>query len=75
MKTTLTFIQILISTLLMVLILLQPQGQGLGILGGWGQEAFRSKRGLEKLIFQLTIIFAIALLVSLIGQLLISNQQ
>lgn len=59
-KKILLIIQIVISTLLIVSILLQVRGSGLGSLfGGVGGEFYRSKRGIEKLLYRATIILAI----------------
>lgn len=72
MKSTLTIIQIILSILLMVCILFQSQGQGLGMLGGGGGESFKSRQGIEKFLFRLTILLAVLFLISLIGQFVIS---
>ncbi|HVU11314.1 MAG TPA: preprotein translocase subunit SecG [Phototrophicaceae bacterium] len=51
-------VSIIISLLLIVLILLQVKGQGLGdLLGGGGDNGgvTRTRRGLEKTLFQITI--------------------
>lgn len=53
-------IQVISAILLIVLILLQKQGSGLGELFGGDGNVYRKKRGIEKLLFQLTIITAIA---------------
>jgi len=54
-----TIFQIIISVLLIGSIILQSRGSSLGMAFGGGGESYRSKRGLEKLLFYLTIIFAI----------------
>lgn len=59
MKKYLIFFQILISAALTVAILLQTPGKGLGSIFGSSGEFYRSKRGMEKLVFYLTIILAI----------------
>lgn len=63
---TLQIIQIVVAILLMLSILLQNRGVGLsGIFGGSG-NIYRTKRGLEKKLFILTIVFSVIfLLVSL----------
>jgi len=51
--------QVIVSVLLVLTILLQNRGAGLsGIFGGDG-NVYRSKRGLEKKLFNLTIIFSV----------------
>ena len=55
---------ILISILLVVLILLQVKGGGLGsLLGGEaGGGIARTRRGLEKTLYQITIVIAVLFL-------------
>lgn len=54
-------LQIVISVVLIVVILLQVKGSGFGAaLGGMsGGSVFRTKRGLERTLFQATIILTI----------------
>lgn len=68
MKKSLTIIQIILSLLLMASILLQSQGEGLGVLGRSSGEFFKSKRGLEKILFRVTIVLAVIFLASLIAR-------
>jgi preprotein translocase subunit SecG len=49
--------QILVSVLLVGIILIQVRGQGSGFFGS-GQASFRTRRGVEKTLFQLTIALA-----------------
>ena len=53
-------LQIIISILLMLSILLQNRGDGMGSAfgGGGGGGAYRTKRGAEKILFRATIILA-----------------
>jgi preprotein translocase subunit SecG len=55
-------LQIVISVILIVVILLQVKGSGFGAaLGGMsGGSVFRTKRGLEKTLFQATILLTVA---------------
>lgn len=56
-------VQIILSILLAAAILLQSRGAGLGQAwggGGGGGESYRSKRGMEKLLFRATIVLAVA---------------
>ena len=57
----LNLLQILISAILIMLVLLQVKGSGFGAaLGGMsGGGAFRTKRGLERTLFQATVILTI----------------
>ena len=53
--------QMLISIVLIVVVLLQTRGADIGSAfgGGGGGSTFRTRRGLEKTLFQLTIVLAI----------------
>ncbi len=65
-------IQIAISLLLVAAILLQQRGAGLsGAFGGSGGDSYHTKRGLEKIFFISTIIFAIIFVLSTFVNLLI----
>lgn len=59
MKDFLLITQIIISVSLVVLVLLQAEGAGLGTAFGGSGSFYRSKRGVEKLLVSLTIIFAV----------------
>lgn len=56
--------QMLISIMLIVVVLLQTRGGDIGAAFGGGSSAstFRTRRGLEKTLFQLTIVLAIVFL-------------
>ncbi len=58
-NTILTVAQFSLAILLIVSILLQARGSGLSAAFGGEGNVFRTKRGVEKRLFQLTIIFAI----------------
>lgn len=64
MKNTLLIIQLIISLILISLILLQVKGVGLGRAWGGGGEFYKSRRGVEKIIFQLTIFIAFLFLIT-----------
>lgn len=59
LDTILTTLQIILSVILIVTILLQARGSGLGSVFGGGGEVYRTKRGLEKGLFYTTIAVAI----------------
>lgn len=67
MQNILYIIQIIISVLLVVTILMQQKGSGLGSAFGGDSAVYRTKRGAEKFIFRLTIILAILFLLSAIA--------
>ncbi|MFI5265682.1 MAG: preprotein translocase subunit SecG [Candidatus Levyibacteriota bacterium] len=67
-----TILEIILSILLIVVIIFQSRGSGGGIMFGGGGESYRSKRGLEKILFYATIIlaalFALVSVLSLINR-------
>jgi preprotein translocase subunit SecG len=61
MKTALQVIEIALSLILIILILLQQREGGLGAaFGGDSSGAYRTRRGAEKIIFQATVVLAVA---------------
>ncbi len=62
--TVLSVIQIVLAVVLVVLILLQNQGTGLGSTFGGSMDFYGTKRGVEKLLFILTGIVAFLFLAS-----------
>ena len=55
--------QILISIFLIIVVLMQVKGAGLGGIFGQQASVFRTRRGVEKTLFQITIILAAVFLV------------
>lgn len=71
MNTYIYAVQIVLGVTLIGLIILQAKGSGLGSSFGSTVSFYSSRRGVEKFIFVLTIVFAIAFsLTSLLGVLL-----
>jgi len=63
-----TIIQIVIAIALTAVILLQAKGTGLGSTFGGQSQMYHSKKGVEKVVFYLTITLAVLfVLVSLIN--------
>ncbi|HUS59928.1 MAG TPA: preprotein translocase subunit SecG [Nevskiaceae bacterium] len=62
MKQFILIGQIIISLLLAASILLQAKGTGLGTAFGGSGEFYRSKRGVEKIVFIATIVLAVLFL-------------
>ncbi|MBI3485726.1 preprotein translocase subunit SecG [Candidatus Daviesbacteria bacterium] len=61
-------VQIILGIILVILVLLQSKGAGIGSTFGGDMGFYGTKRGAEKLLFYLTIIIAGAFLtMSLIG--------
>jgi len=56
MQQTLVIIQIIVSLSLIGVILIQAKGVGLGHAWGGGGEFYKSRRGVEKVIFRLTVV-------------------
>ena len=54
------------GVVMVIMILLQQQGSGLGSAFGGSTGSFRSKRGAEKVVFNVTIISAIVFVLALI---------
>jgi len=68
MKNILLILNIIFSVLIVIFILVQGRGAGLGSAWGGGGEMFQTRRGMEKIILWLTTIFiVIFLVVSLIN--------
>ena len=62
----------IISGLIMVLtILLQHRGTGLGGAFGGADTAYRSRRGIEQLLFRFTIILATIFILSAVAQIIV----
>jgi preprotein translocase subunit SecG len=61
MGTYLNIAQIMISVVILLVILLQVKEQGSGIFSS-AEATFRTRRGLEKTLFQFTIVLAVLFL-------------
>jgi preprotein translocase subunit SecG len=59
MKSFLLIVNIIFSVLIIVFILIQGKGAGLGSAWGGGGELFQTRRGMEKIILWLTTIFIV----------------
>lgn len=70
-KSFLLGLQILLGIVLSGLILIQGKGAGLGASFGGTFATYSTKRGVEKIVFNLTIFLAIFFFLSSIAQLLI----
>jgi len=71
MKNLVIAIQIIVSILLILSILLQSKGTGLGAAWGGSGETFDTRRGTDKLLFNITIILAVLFLLTSVANLLI----
>lgn len=63
MLKLLSIIEYVVSVLIIASVILQHRGTGLGGAFASSGNAYRSKRGVEKLLFNSTIIFAVVLVV------------
>ncbi len=59
MQNILLFGQALVSIALMASILLQARGAGLGATFGGDSTVYRSRRGIEKRLFQFTVVLTV----------------
>ena len=59
MKAYIGIAQIAVSILLIVSVLLQARGTGLGAAFGGEGNVYRTKRGVEKVLFRATIVLAV----------------
>ena len=59
MKNILLIANIITSILIVIFILIQGRGAGLGSAWGGGGETFQTRRGIEKLTMQLTVFLII----------------
>ncbi len=56
--------QIIIALMVVVVILAQVRGGGLGgIFGGSGESAFRTRRGVERTLFRFTIVLVVVFVI------------
>ena len=63
MQTYLNIANIVIATALILCVLLQVKGGGLGGIFGNPESVYRTKRGLEKTLFQLTIALTVLFII------------
>ncbi len=71
MRSALIATTIITSILLVIVILLQNQGSGLGTAFGGDSGFYRTKRGAERVLFYLTIALAAGFVASLVGLLVV----
>jgi preprotein translocase subunit SecG len=64
MKPVISLIQIILGILLILVIIIQQKGSGLGTAFGADLGFYRTKRGAEKLLFYATIILSAAFIIS-----------
>ena len=68
----LQIVQIIISACLIIAVLLQVKGQGLGgIFGGGDAGIYRTRRGAERTLFNLTIVLVVLFFVFALASVLL----
>ncbi|MGD0779617.1 MAG: preprotein translocase subunit SecG [Dehalococcoidales bacterium] len=72
MVTYLYVAQIVVAVALVIVTLLQVKGGGLGGIFGQADTVYRTKRGVEKTLFQLTIVLAVIFIILSIVSLRVS---
>ncbi|MCA9349769.1 preprotein translocase subunit SecG [Candidatus Saccharibacteria bacterium] len=70
-KTILNYLIFIDSILVVVLILLQNRGTGLGMAFGGSSEGYRTRRGAERFIFIATIVAIIVLVLATVARAII----
>ena len=63
MQTAFNIIQIVLSVGLILVILLQVRGGGLGGIFGQADTVFRTRRGIERTLFQLTVALVVLFII------------
>ncbi|HEY33665.1 MAG TPA: preprotein translocase subunit SecG [Dehalococcoidia bacterium] len=72
METAFNVIQIIVSVALILVITLQVKGGGLGGIFGQADSVYRTKRGVERRLFQLTIVLVVLFVIFSIVSILVS---
>lgn len=73
MNTGIQIAQLIMAILLILILLLQLRGGGLGSLfGGSDSSSYRTRRGIEKTLFQITIIIAVIFVALAVASMLIA---
>ena len=58
MEAIMNLVQIVVAIILIIVVLLQVRGQGGGLFGS-AEGSYRTRRGIEKVLFQATIALAV----------------
>lgn len=72
MQNILLIVNILLSVLIVIFILIQGRGGGLGSAWGGGGETFHTRRGVEKITIRVTVILIAVFFVLSVVNLFIS---
>lgn len=71
MRNFLLILNIVLSISIVVLIMMQQKGSGLGAAMGGAGEAFQTRRGLEKWVLRLTVALTILFFIVSVANILI----
>ncbi len=74
METYLYIAQIIIAVAIILVSLLQVKGGGLGGIFGQADTVYRTKRGVEKILFQLTIALVVIFIILSIVSFMINTK-
>ncbi len=72
MDTYISLAVIVVVGLLVASILMQVRGAGGGLFGGGSTQSFRTRRGLEKTLFQFTITLAVIFVILALLNIIVS---
>lgn len=61
MQSLMNIVQIIVAVLLVAVVLMQVRGQGGGLFGA-AETSYRTRRGIERTLFQFTIVLIIIFL-------------
>ena len=73
MTTSLQIVQIIVAATLIALILLQAKGTGLGGIFGGDGSVYKSRRGVEKTLFNATIALSVVFFLVAIANVIIAK--
>lgn len=59
MKIIFSIVQLVLAILLIIAVLMQQRGSGLGAAFGGGGGVYGTRRGIDKVLFQITIVISI----------------
>jgi len=71
--TSLQIVQIIVAVTLIILILLQTKGTGLGSIFGGDSSVYKSRRGVEKTLFNATIALSVVFFLVAIANVIIAK--
>lgn len=71
MKFLLTALQVIVGITLIMAILLQQKGAGLGTVFGGAGNVFSTKRGIDKILFRATILLSVLFFVIALSSLFV----